>query len=151
MKFELLQTVPGVGEKGQIVENTDFPWITFSKKSFFRAYTDPIKCLYSENEQILYYSKLYRVKEIVGNNMEIVPVNEYVNKRNTEFLKVSATANIKKIHFFWFVNSHGKVIQDYKERSGLSEFSLKYLKKMNNMFDTKDEAVARLDWVMNVK
>lgn len=57
---------------------------------------------------------------------------------------INTTVGIKKLTYFWFINSNGEIQKDYVERKKISVDGLIYKRKSGNYFESIEEA--RIKW-----
>jgi hypothetical protein len=138
-------------KKGDVFDNTHpfFKLLDVNDSNFFEVYYEPI---YKINEKLLFRGKrdvspqLYYIYSIVNPKSYTI---KHVSDGRVETI-TDKTLNVKKPTFFWFVNSDGKLCEDYEERPSLSLVGLNFKRRIGNYHLKKVDAERYRDDLLKI-
>lgn len=117
--------------------------LDFKDSNFFEIYSEP---MYYVGQTLIYNNKLCVVNLVVNSKLyEVKNVNDGYKYRITDKTKTTSPT------FFWFLNSDGKLIEDYEERETMNRTGLSFKKRVGNYHLTKEDAEKYRDYLLKNK
>lgn len=147
-RYEVLMDIPLVGmpslKRGEIVDSANSVFSVLDKNGPFFSEIKPPK--FSKGDRVVVLggrcSELFIVLEVVT----VKDSFEYkVIGNNTKNKLTVKEKQLKLPTIFWFINSSGKIVPDFEERSGIDAAGLKFKKMVFNYYETIEEARAWID------